>query len=719
MGKQFDNQNFFLTYVKSAEALIDRLEVSSADDLKFRDNVFTIVKAYPAMVNAARELNELYGYKIELPKSDPEEDFDKVEEFYALFLKVSDAVNQDIRFANTLELYDVSSDDLTDKLFKTGIYLSKNIDVSKKYWFKNSLMLSQILTSEIQKDESWKIRVRVSEDQIAEKLLDSMIQNGVKVDERLIEDVQGALSDAGERLAVMNTRPSKNVVLRELMKHLKNDCQLDNRDKRIASSVEAVMDKYTGIVKKSRPTILKHKENFIQLSLAMKSVSEVIPHEAMIRNIKHRRINQELGISNINFNLPKSYKIDEIFVPIISEEQIAAAERPLNAAEQKWDDYKSAKIDDPLIKKGMKTLVSNWANTALFDINSYSCTLQDLDSGDDNDDDEDESDDFKNSFNSYNDGGYQSNSQEAAEDREIIIQYAKELVNLGKASKKYLNLILNDSPVTEKVIGRIENSPKWNDFEFNALNMLFKNMDDNGIVKGGIILSDTGKISEDFVDAALELPSSLEKRELLMTMKNGLARMETDRTERKTDCEDELVDLLSEEHSDAYDKLKEYLLLGSDVYEDIDEDVAASLTQDINVGACLEYVVPIYDDKKEDENAFALMLDKVIDYEDLSAPTQKFVRGLSKKYIETLSTLHNKKLDEGNFSRDIYSKLEDYHEKTDSLNEASTFLMLTVDVLSSENHIYEKYLKFQENSKAKQKHLQFLNALKNEKFCKN
>lgn len=717
MVKRFNDENFLKTYVKSAEALMDGLEVKSSDDLKFRDNVHTVVKLYPSMVNAALELNKIYGYDIELPKTTPEEDFDKVDEFYSLFVKVSDAANQDERLKNTKTLYDVSAKTLNDDLAEIGSYLAEEEDASKKYWLKHSLMLSQVLTSELQKNESWKIRIRVEEDEIAEQLLSSMVKKGVKVNTGLIEDFRGALGDAGERLSVMKTKPSNEVVLRELLKRFKYTCKLDNKDEKVASSIGEVMEQYTKIVKKSRPTILKSKQNFIEVSMAMKSIPDVVSHEDMNKIISRRKLNQELEIKNSRFRIPSSFDMNKIFVNVISEEDINQARLPQNEIEKKWYDYKNAKIENPKIKAGMKILVSNWADEALTDMYSVQDTLSDMDTKyEDSDDDDD--DDLGLNHSEYS--GYQHESEEAKEDRLMVAKYAEELVNLGSASKKYLSLIINDSPVSHKIVERIENSAKWGEFELNALNMLFNNVDNNALDKQDIIQADKGKVSEDFIDAALELPSSLEKRALLIAMKGGLARMESHRMIYKTDCEDELVDFISEEHRSEYKKLEDYLKLGADVYEDIDEDTASSLAQDINIGACLQYVVPIYADKEVDENALSMVLDNVMDYEDLGAPSQKFVRGLSKKYVQALSDLHNKKLDDGDFSREIFAKIEEYDEKREDIDNVSAYLAQTVDVLSAENHIYEQFIAYENGQgKNKENHILMLKSLQNHKFCNN
>lgn len=719
-----EEKDFFKTFVNSADALFKGLEIEDSTNLKFRTNVGLLIKLYPAMVNAAQELNVHYGYKIRIPAREPDEAFDKIDLLYSLYQKVSEAANGDKKLKMAIPVYDVADKQWVSGLDNVIENVNRKGGLSERYWLKNALLCTQILSSELQDEETSKIKIRQEEAELADKLVSSMVKNGIEVDTSKKDYFIEAFEDASQKLLVMPIKLNHDIIKHELLKSLKRSCDIDRKDKKTVSSVETVMDDYVASIKKSRPLMRKQSRDMKKSMEAIRSMKGNVSDEDVAEDIKLRKIDGEFGISREKVNVPETHNLKKVFVNPITNRKInklAAEEK--DSEEEKWYNYKTAKITNPEIKAEIKKLVGNWVDEASREMYMARDTFEVIRSYDEensNDDEDDDDEEGDGDWSGLIDSENKIEQDMINDDKVSLVKYAEEVAALSAASDKYLNVILNDSAVSLNVIKKIDPAGEWGNVEYNSLYALLEAIENNSYEKQDLILSEIGKADEDFLDLLHEEPSSLEKKAMLETLMGVYARMEVTRAEYKVDSEADLADLLQEEHQKEYQILEDYLRLGAENYSGLNDLVIEHMADEINVGVCTHYILPIYDNEPKDERAFDLVMDNILDYEELSEPEQKFLQKLTTKYIESLEAVHKEKHSDRNCDRKIYAQIEEYKEQVDELDGVSNLLMQTALLLSKENSIHDQYLEFEKGEKKRYpSRMAMLRNMKNSKLCNN
>lgn len=726
MARKLEKIDFIKTFVKSAEVMMKNLEITEAEDIKFWKISKTVAELYPALKIAADELNHDYGFKIEIPANTPRDIFDKAEAFCNLHSRLVDETLRSKQYVNATFLFDASHLDFEKKVQNVSNYLNENQNESHCYWMQKSLLLDVAFTGEMKDEQYSKMKDEFLDVQLAEQLVSTLVKRGVTIDASDIEEVREVLADTGEHFAESPGFVSEAEIVEEMIAQFQERCSWDGRNKNVLKTVSEYMEDFTSIVAKNRPDFYKFYANHDIALESLENLEPLISDEYYVEKITHQRFEKTLGINPSELNSEVFKNLDNILVPIDDFADLNEMENDykLSSIEEYWDDYQACEQLDEDLRGEINRVLAQWVTFVDDDVFEFGKMLTDLQNeyleNDFDDDDEDDNENHKFSFSERNNS---QNLEDNVERKSQIISYAKEILDISVAAKKYWDIELNDTPVTKKTLNQINPEEKWDEFTFSSLNMLFRAFDENLDKNQELFLNDDDmELNPDAIDKLIALPSSLEKRNALLLFKFGLAKMEYGYTKNKIDIEVDLVDDFSIFHQDDYAKMVEEMQLGQETFADLNDETLADLVKDINTGVVVNYILPLYNEENDEPqaDAFIKVIGELHDYETLSPDTQGFVGKIAERYTEKLLKTHHGLMDKGDIEPELFEWLIEFSNCDDDIKAADLARQKVNVEFEKEDKIYKNYRLFKKNQEENPYSKSVvMDILWQSKFCKN
>ena len=302
------------------------------------------------------------------------------------------------------------------------------------------------------------------------------------------------------------------------------------------------------------------------------------------------------------------------------------------------------------------------------------------------------------------------------ESKKAVWNFASEILDIAAVVKSYYGIELNDTPIDRKVINEFKAEKPWNNFTFNSLYMLFNAFDKNLDENQDILLPSRG-VRYDAVDELAALPESLEKRNALKLFDQGLSKMERKAVEEMKYLESDTVEDFSIYHQEDYKKLLSELQWGQEAFSSLTDDVAVRLALDINAGAVLNYVLPIYDNMPPDLSAPRETLAGIGDYEKQPREVQKYIKGLTIRHIGRVLKTHRQIFENGDFDRELLADIQALGKSQLTLKSIAAARQNNERALAAEETVYRRYRAFRKGHQNPLK--QLANVLRQGRICNN
>lgn len=683
--------NFIKTFIHTAGVMMKVLQIEKGRDMWYWRSAKDVARLYPALKLAAAELNRNCGFHVSIPEDNPKRAFPAAEAFYHLYREIEAQSGQNENFARARVLFNPEEDDFVRKAGDVSRWVAQEGNEFDRYWLNRSMVLAAAYTGEMQDEIFSGVLDEFLETQLAERMMSTVIRRGGIINSSDVEGVRSVLAGAAEDFSKMPGFVSEKKVAAEMTKRLQRECSWDARSEPVRKTVAEFTDQFTRIVAKNRAEFYRYYRNNDTARGIAADFDNSMSDEAYFKLERARRFNERLGIREADIRLPAGYDLTKIFTEINSFDSFSGETllfRP-GSPEEYWDNYENSENISENLTEDMENVISYLIKTADQNLPETGALLDRLeDDGHDEDVDDDEFSDLRLPTNSYD-----ANMSENIEQKQAILAFAGDILDIAEVVKKYYDIELNDTPVDWKVIREFKADGSWNDFTFSSLRMLFNAFDRNLETNQEILLSDEG-IRLEAVDELAVLPKNLEKRNVLKLFDMGLCKLEAGAVVNQNRLEADAAEDFSIYHQDDYRKLISELRWGQEVFGSLTDEVVDRLAVDINAAAVVNYVIPVYDDTFPDVSAPRKMLNEIGDYGSQPLEVQKYIEGLAGRHVSRILKTHHQVLDEGDFDRDLFKDVEELVQGRQRIKDIAVAKRKTEKALAEEEGLYQRYRAF-------------------------
>ncbi len=683
---------------------------------KYCQGYKTLAMVYPVMVNLAEELNLAYGAEIRFDDRHDLELTEKSEAFYELSSQINQFLDRKQEFRNIPELYDVLSENAEEQISLAAEALQnpKNgLNEAKcRYWFRNSLILSLSLLKAKRTSRVEKLFDDIDMQNIGDKIAESLKNAGVEVQESQIDDIFGVLYDIGEDLSNSRKQVDKHRVIQDVVVKIKNECRLGENEEGLVDSVVQNIDGFVALVRKAQTSVQKISSPFRAINLTIQSLPKGPDNKTVRRTIYWE------GIAANGMSVPpapsaemlswdKAEVLPEYLEPYRTDARFQKVNRELSVWKKYEEAGKEAKV--PLLEDYMESVVKQWVEMVSEDFYK-----------------------FKENLDILGDTLFEQNSEDEDElhlpKQNIVVEeiqkdtlaFAEKLLLLSRAAKKYVNVLLNTSGVSEKDLERISESGQWTSNDLKAIELVINSVSDNFEDKGYFFDRNESVCEQDMLDEIIALPHSPEKRDMLSVIKESFEKVSDDAFEEQEALRLVAAGYVEIEHEDIRENLNDFLVSGAEGYPDLKNVDLNNLAEEIDEGVTSNYILPLYHREDKSDQALKLTLMQLPGYEFYALETKRFISSLVRYHAKELTLRHRHLIAEDDYSPSITRKTAAYYDSLDRFGVVERKLDKVNDALEVENGIYEKYQAF-----CKEKEIfnvsddLVLKMLAHTKFCNN
>ena len=682
------------SYLKMLSAassdLLEAYACRDGESAKYCQGYKTLAFVYPALANLAEELNLNYGAEIRFADGQDLEFTEKSEAFYDLSRQIQKTISQKKEFVNVPDLYDAFSDDIVSQLNTVSEILQNpdnGLDEEKcRYWFRNSLILSQELLKNQRKSRIEQLFDDIDNRNIGEQLAEAIKNTGVMVKESQIDDICGVLYDVGEDFSYSHRQIDKNAVVQAIVPKIKEECCLGKDEKDFFEPVMQNVDDFISLVRETRTEIRKINSPIRSINLAMQSL-EKGPDNKRVRRLIYQNRLKFGGVPSfqVSDEAMLSWDKAEVLPEYLEAYRTDERFQKVNSKLGFWKKYEEASKEaksEPL-KAYMRTVVTQWVNLVSEDFYKFKenrdLILDNLDGKDQEDEDEQP---------------LSGQNVVIGEIKKDTAVFAKKLLSLSKASEKYVNVVLNTSGVSAKDLAQVPEEGAWSSNHFKAVDLILDSVSDNFEDKGYLFNQNEAEAVEDALDLIIALPHSAEKREMLSVIKEAFEKVSDEAFEEQETLRLVAAGYVEIEHEDIRENLNDFLAGGAEGFSDLKNTDLDGLAEEIDEAVTSNYILPMYHHEDKSDKALELSLMQIPGYEFYSPETKRFISSLVRYHAKELTLRHRHLIAEDEFSPSITRKTAVYYDSLDRFGAVEQKLNKIDDALAVENGIYEKYQAF-------------------------
>lgn len=721
MAKEIARIDFLKTFIKSAKVMTENLQIEEPGDMRYWKISKKVSDLYSALEFAAFELNRDYGFHIAIPKKVSEEDFPRAEAFYRLNQDILAEAENNEAFQNAVFLMNPAKKSFEPRLELVCREVNDNGDEFDRYWLNRILTLDTSFTETMTSEIFSEIRNEFLDIQLAEQMLSTLVKRGAIVDSSDVEGVRSVLAAAADVYAKNPDFVSEEELTNEMIRRFQANCSWDGKSLPVRETVSDYMEEFTTIISKKRPMLVRFDTNNDAALWALNDYDNCLNDKAYVRLDRQIHFNRENGIMPMEYAIPEHHDLKQIFVEPGALEEFDIHENAFKpgSKEEFWNNYATDELVSEELGDDIEEMIGQMLLIADKDLGDIETILDDLEDksiqkGFDEEDDDDSLEiQFGGSFSA-------PESEEDIERKKQVLAFAGEVLDLNKVISRFYDIEMNDTPSNRKIINSFSADKKWNDFTFSSLHMLFNDFDMN-LEKNQSILLPAEKsegLRPGAVNELVDLPSSLEKRNVLKLFRQGLNKLEFEMVNQKLDYERDMVDDITIFHQSEQGKLIEDMWMVSELFPQIDEERLTDLVKDINAGAVTNFVVPLYDDCEPEENAGFKLLEGIIDLEELPLEARSLVKKVAGRHVERVLKVHNKLLDDGDFDRDLYDVVDEYKNIQKNIDDVSKNRLMVNECFAEEDRIYREYRNFKKRQETKETSA-FYDVLWQDRICNN
>ncbi len=276
------------------------------------------------------------------------------------------------------------------------------------------------------------------------------------------------------------------------------------------------------------------------------------------------------------------------------------------------------------------------------------------------------------------------------EDAAAIIHYARQAVLLGQASKKYMNITLNDTGISDESLSVLAEKTVWKQEDLQLLDNFFGAFSDAMDEKGFLF-------SDDEVDYAVlsgildDMPHCQNKYDAAKILSAIVADKADYLADGIAAQQYDIVGQFIEQTPTLGDEIEDFLQMSVDLHPDVTEDDIDEIHREMTVSVVNTVLIPKLYGMIPDEKELPLSHFSIEKMSELSDDSSAWIAGLMKYYAGKMCALYDGENPKVSFSPELKEQTDDYLQKGGILEYYEDLVEETQGLLDAEETLQQKY----------------------------
>lgn len=300
------------------------------------------------------------------------------------------------------------------------------------------------------------------------------------------------------------------------------------------------------------------------------------------------------------------------------------------------------------------------------------------------------------------------------DDAGVIIHYARQAVLLGKASEKYMNIVLNDTGISDESLSVLAEKKVWKQEDLQFLDDFFRTFDDT-LEEKGFLFADNDVDYAMLLGQLNEMPHCQNKYDAAKILAAVIADKADYLSDEIASKQYDIVGHFIEQTPDLGDEIEEFLKIGAEIHSDVTEDDLDEIHREMTAGVVNTVLIPKLYHVIQSEQELPLSHFSIDKMSELSDDSNAWIASLMQYYAKRMCALYDGETPQAVFTPELKEQVEDYLHKGSVRDYYEDLVEESQGLLDAEDNLQQKYSNYrreQENSRRLSPYMRNLQILR-------